>query len=295
MGKSVTYNDSLTFNYHIGKALVENHGQHLDTETLETILKKHPDRLYDDLIRREFDDIYYLEHENAWLDVVVQNITAMKEGFAQSLAWYALFQACLAKRPYNLFHRKNLYMRTARVARSFGNKTTWDQSFHDAFVRHVREINTAVFDNGHQCRAINLDTCDIDPHPYDLVYIDPPYLNARGVGVDYHGFYHFLEGMTDYPNWRDSIDHQSKHRRLKRIPNPWNSPTSIHQAFQQTIERFADCKIVISYRSDGIPSIDELAAMLSRFKSRVTVSSDDQFRYVLSTNKKSKEILLIGT
>ncbi len=42
---------------------------------------------------------------------------------------WALFQSCISKRPYNLFHRKNLYVRTADVKRNFGNKTTWDKPF----------------------------------------------------------------------------------------------------------------------------------------------------------------------
>jgi len=33
---------------------------------------------------------------------------------------------------------------------------------------------------------------------YDLIYLDPPYLNSKGVGVDYSDFYNFLEGLCDY-------------------------------------------------------------------------------------------------
>jgi hypothetical protein len=52
------------------------------------------------------------------------NIGELNNEYKRAIAYSALCQACLAKRPYNLFHRANLYMRTQDVERSFGNKTT---------------------------------------------------------------------------------------------------------------------------------------------------------------------------
>ena len=60
---------------------------------------------------------------------------------AHGLARHALNQACLMKRPFNLFHRKNLYIRTANVERQFGNKTTWETPFPTLFTRLVKEAN----------------------------------------------------------------------------------------------------------------------------------------------------------
>ena len=75
-----------------------------------------------------FRDIYFLDEENRWLDMVVSNIESLsalysnaKLRYKKAIAYNALFQSCLAKRPYNLFHRKNLDMRTRDVERSFGN------------------------------------------------------------------------------------------------------------------------------------------------------------------------------
>ena len=42
----------------------------------------------------------------------------MKNEKKQALAYFALFQSCIIKRPYNLFHRKNLYVRTKEMKRS---------------------------------------------------------------------------------------------------------------------------------------------------------------------------------
>jgi len=34
----------------------------------------------------------------------------------------------------------------------------------------------------------------------DLVYIDTPYISAKGIGVNYFDFYHFLEGIVFMKN-----------------------------------------------------------------------------------------------
>ena len=132
------------------------------------------------------------------------------------------------------------------------------------------------------------------PGNYDLVYIDPPYISQRGVGVDYRSFYHFLAGMTMYADWADFVDYGSKHRRLKVQPNPWSNKHQIYAAFQRLFARFQNSILVVSYRSDGIPTIAELVSLLKRYKSSVQIRSFGEYKYVLSTNKKSTEVLVVG-
>lgn len=176
--KQVTYNDHLVFNWMIGLALIENTYVQLPPASIETVLTAHPNITYPDLIQRSFEGIYFTDEENAWLDRVVYNIDhLLKDTFEQALARFALFQACIIKRPYNLFHRANLYIRQAEVERSFGNKTTWDTPFETHFRAFVEEANNAVFDNGQRNMALNLNAAET-PTGFDLVYLDPPYLNA---------------------------------------------------------------------------------------------------------------------
>ena len=292
-GKLVTYNDLLAFNHHVGTALIENDGQTLGEADVERILSRDPTLEYDDFIERTFREIYFTDGENRWLDVVAQNIPRLGNRHRRALAYHALFQACIAKRPYNLFHRKNLYMRTADVVRGFGNKATWDRSFDDHFRACLAKANAALIDTGRPCRAINLDVMKVPGH-YDLVYIDPPYVSARNVGVDYHGFYHFLEGLTDYKDWPTRIDYASKHRRLKPVANPWTSAQTNVEAFREVFHRFAESILVVSYRSDGCPSPDQLVDLLGEVKSHVHLASLDRYQYVLSKNRRSQEILLIA-
>lgn len=292
-GKSVTCNDLLTSSYLCGLALVENDCERLLEEEATSLTRRRPDIGYDDLIARTFSGIYFTDEENAWLDVVVQNIHALACPYRRAIAWYALFQSAMAKRPYNLFHRRNLYMRLAPVTRTFGNKATWDKPFDAHFHHFVKQANAAVF-SGEPCRSVCGDVLAV-PGEFDLVYLDPPYLNGRGVGVDYRGFYHFLEGLASYGTWEARIDFGSAHRRLMPVPSRWTSRAQIYGAFRDLFNRFRKSVIAVSYRSDGIPSVEELAALLREVKSNVVVHQRaGAYQYVLSTNAASQEVLLIG-
>jgi len=292
-GKRVVYNDHLRFNQLIAKAIIENDQATLPDATVEELFRRQSNATYDDFIARTFSDIYFTAEENQWLDTVCQNIRLLACEYEQAIAYYALFQACMVKRPYNLFHRKNLYMRTASVARGFGNKTTWDTPFETHFKRFVAEANAAVFDSGECCQAICNDALAA-PRGFDLAYIDTPYLNGKGTGVDYFAFYHFLEGLVDYSNWKDRVNHSRKHRPLHGERSAWSDAATTHAAFAQLFERYSDSTLVVSYRSDGVPSEEELIQLLRRHKSSVERFHYGSYKYALSKNRKSKEILLVA-
>ncbi|WKZ14399.1 MAG: DNA adenine methylase [Candidatus Jettenia caeni] len=291
-GKTVTGNDILKFNYYIGVALVENDNVILSSEDVNFLLMRHEGVAYPTFIEETFKDIYYTDEENSWIDMVATNIRLLGDTYKQALAYFALFQACIAKRPFNLFHRKNLYLRLADIKRDFGNKATWDTPFEVHFRRFVEEANSAVFSNGQTNRVLNLDVFDVK-EDFDLVYIDTPYISKKGVGIDYLGFYHFLEGLVNYETWPDMIDYRSKHKRLKIKPSVWADKNKIHAAFDQLFQKFRDSIIVVSYRSDGIPSIEELAEILSKYKRTIHEIQRKDYKYVLNKNE-IEEVLFIG-
>lgn len=290
--KQVTYNDILRFNYYIGKALIENNSTYLTDEDVNKILTKNSDVNYQTIIEDNFADIYFKSNENQWLDIVACNIYQMEDNYKKAIAYFALFQSCIIKRPFNLFHRKNLYIRTADVERNFGNAATWETPFDVCFKKFVKEANNAIFDNGKNNIAINKDVFDIKGN-YDLVYIDTPYISKKGATVNYHDFYHFLEGLVDYPNWINRIDLKSKHKKLKSIKSVWNDKNKITDAFDKLFDKYKDSVIVVSYRADGIPSIEELEQILSKYKKEIVEVIKTSYKYVLS-HKESHEILLIG-
>jgi adenine-specific DNA methylase len=292
-GKRVTYNDALKFNHLFGRALIENSLVRLEPDEIDRVLSRKPGRSHPSFVQDTFHDIYFTDEENEWIDRTFGNIRESRNPYKHALAFFALCQACMVKRPYNLFHRKNLYIRQADVERSFGNKTSWDRPFEHWFRAFAAEANDAVFDNGHENRALNLDAAEL-PGDYDLVYIDPPYTSSRGVSVDYLDFYHFLEGLARYDVWGSLIDFESKHRRLRTQPSDWTDKSRILSAFERVFARYQDSIIVVSYRSDGIPSEPELVGLLRQYKRNVRAARSGKYKYVLSKNGESSEILLIG-
>lgn len=304
MGKSVTYNDNLKFNHIIGKALIENQ----NTFFTETDVKNLFETTLDspDLIRRLFRGIYYLENENAWLDRIGYGILNMNHytgkvlELKKAIAYYALFQACLIKRPFNLFHRNNLNIRTANVKRNFGNKTTWEKDFTETFKGFIQEANSRIFDSQTECRSLNESIFNLEKVDYDLVYLDLPYINNEGTNEtsNYLKCYHFLEGLVNYNDWEKMIDYNSSNLRV--YDHQYDSPftkDNIHESFEKLICKFRKSKIVISYKKGGLPSIDYLVKVMKRYKGTVTTRSL-QYIYALNkqngNKKKNREVLIIG-
>jgi len=289
--KQVVYNDFLHSNYMLGKALIENQTTGLSSLEIIDILDQSQQTVSESFIQDTFPDIFYLPQENAWLDRIVPVLNSIDDEYKQAIAFSAVCQACLIKRPFNLFHRANLNLRLADVPRNFGNKVSWDKPFPDYFQQFATEISSAVFDNGRRNRALCADIFDIKPE-YDLVYIDTPYINQKGMGTDYLDYYHFLEGLLDYAHWSERIDYRYKHLRLRGEKSIWCQPQTIHKAFEKLFFQFRDSILVVSYRAPGIPNEQELFDLLSAFKT-VTVHSLN-YQYALS-KKPSQELLFIGT
>lgn len=59
------------------------------------------------------------------------------------------------------------------------------------------------------------------------------------------------------------------------------------------IKKFLNSKIVISYRNDGIPSVQELCDIVNNYKNKVSVIYSRDYKYALS-NSDVKEVLIIG-
>jgi adenine-specific DNA methylase len=306
MGKQVTFNDYLLCDYWSGVALIENSGTHLTGRDVAFLLSRHKGVCYPTFISDTFRDIYYTEAENKWLDQTLANIAQLDHRYGgevlrlkRSLAYHCLFQSCLMKRPFNLFHRRNLNVRTAEVPRTFGNKTTWETPFPVLFRRFAAEMRRVVFDNGRPNRALNLDALAL-PAGCDLIYVDTPYLRARGGAhdSDYRSLYHFLEGMCHYGQWGEMIDYGTLHRGLLRKQNGWNDRSRVQACYEELVKRHSTSIIVISYRTPGVPSRSELESVVSGYKKTVC-TYELSYRYALNKRNgrpgENIELLIVGT
>jgi adenine-specific DNA-methyltransferase len=306
LGKEVTYNDKLKFNYIMGKALIENQGVRFTNEDVTNLLSSINNNTERNFITQTFEDIYYPDSENRWLDGINTGIINMNHYTGQTLeykkylAYYALFQASLSKRPFNLFHRKNLNLRTNDVERNFGNKTTWEKSFEAHFTTFIEEANNMVFNSNTDCRAINESILEINELDYDLVYIDPPYINKEGTNEtsDYLKCYHFLEGMSNYDTWQSYIALDTVNKRFDKLEeqNDFNRET-IHKVFEEIISKFRGSSIILSYKFGGSPSISYLVTLMKKHKNFVYTRSQ-HYKYALNRQngdaRKNREVLIIG-
>ena len=301
MGKTVTFNDILSSNHQTGVALIENSSVRLEEADIEFLLRENGPK-YPSFIEKTFKEIYYTDSENKWLDMVSFNIKMLSRLYSgrllwrkRALAYHALFQACLCKRPFNLFHRKNLYLRTASTKRSFGNKTTWDTSFSTLFLRFADELSKKVFSNGRRNRTTCKDIMEIQAKDFDLVYLDPPYKRpSEGHPIDYYALYHFLEGIVDYENWASRIDWSTVNKRLLKQKTRWDDH-SVEENLESLFECFKESIIVVSYGHPGNPSISRIEQLLRRFKSDVTVATQEYtYRLNHRNGEGMYEALIIG-
>ena len=293
LGKAVTCNDLLEANRRVAAALVANDDQVLDGEETPALLGRSAGVGYDSFVADTFGGIYYTDAENRQLDLLKGNLAAMPEGPRRELASFAAFQACLVKRPFNLFHRRNLALRTRDVERSFGNKTTWERPFAELLPRFAAEASRAVFAGERPCRARRGDVMELEGE-FDLVYLDPPYVPSRTEGPDYLAYYHFLEGLCDPAGWPARVDRSTRNRRMSAEPSPWSRRARIRELLRSVYRRFPGAILALSYRSDGVPSPDELLADLRAVRGEVAVHDAGTYRYALSTNKRSRELLFVA-
>ena len=293
MGKQVTYNDYLFFNYQAAIALLENKSIKITEEDLEFIFEDHSDILYNKFISNTFKGYFFLDEENVWLDKIVNNIFSLDRIYLleelrikRALAIYALGQACLVKRPFNLFHRKNLSLRTREVERSFGNKTTWEIPFPAAFQRYMEEANLTIFDNGWENKALCTNALEIHQNNYDLVYMDPPYFFPNQKDNDYRKLYHFIDGIARWEEWPDLVDYESINLRFKDDDLSWHSKSTdgLIEIYSQLIERFQDSIIVISHKSGSKVPIGTIKKLLNKKNKQVQMRRK---RYNYALNKKN--------
>lgn len=294
-GKEVYYNDILKFNQIIGTAIIENSKTIVSEDELEKLFSLKT-KEHSDIIQRYYRNIFYLDEENRWLDSFIYKTNLIKDKYKRSIILSALFQACLSKRPFNLFHRANLTIRTNDVKRNFGNKTTWERSFEELISKFVCEYNKAVIDNGKSNKVIGGFDALLCPNGVDLVYIDPPYVsNKRPAGLNYLKYYSFLEGIAHYDSWENLIlDLNTNIPRLKSneaIKN-FSEKSKIKESLDKLIERFQNNIIVMSYLDDGFPTKEEIISIFKKHGKKVTVKSK-KHKYVLS-NKSKNELLFIA-
>jgi adenine-specific DNA-methyltransferase len=297
---------------HLGFRVVSNDYLRFANNTARVFLEATPDRLCAidwtarlgyllneaplterPLVSEGFCGVFFTADENLMVDRFCQNVRN-EAPFPRAVLTYAVGQALMMKRPYNLFHRANLNMRLRQVRRSFGNAATWAKPIADHARRAIDELLDAPFSaasDGHEITNVNV--ADLEAFPRGsaaLVYVDPPYIAANGKAIDYADFYHFLEGLIDYSLF-GAGESARAHRPIFRATTRWMSRELATQELREVAQAWPEATILMSYRDDGIPSAAELCECLSAQRREVRMQHLGDYKYALS-HSRSREILV---
>lgn len=292
-GKNVIYNDILSFNCEIAKALLNSPRNILSSDEAIDILNPRPGFEYNSIIEENFDDIYFSINENRQIDIAIQNIDFLLDS-QKSSAYYILFQSCMIKRPFNIFHRKNLNLRTNFCQAKFGNKKTWDIPFESLFAKFSKELSEFQFIQTPNVIVSNRSALNCNLNA-DLIYIDTPYFN-NNCAITYHSRYHFLEGLMNYHQIPDFINNAKANKEILFGKNPeFEVKSNFINDLKELISLHQNSIIALSYTSPGYPSIETLADVISDFKKKVIVCNLGNHSFALNRNNKDRsEFLLIG-
>ena len=292
--KQVFYNDIFKFNFFIGKKLIEQSANELSYDTAVKLFEKIPGVNYLNHITRYYKDIYFTDEENNQIDIYIQNVLALENENVQCSALYILFQSCLMKRPYNLFHRKNLNMRLNYTTGNFGNKQTWERSFKELFVRFIIELDQVCIENERVNSAHNYSALNC-PLNADLLYIDPPYFKKES-STSYHSKYHFLEGLVNYYDIPNNINFKKNNHEITiNSSKEFEDKTRFINDLRTLVSNHLNSHIVISYRNNGIPSIGEISELLRSFDVLdVSEYNLGKYNYALNkSNNVNEEVLFV--
>lgn len=291
MGKKVTYNDSLLSNTVCAKALLSNKNP---VENKEFIKLLDSVDECEGFITKNFSGIFYTDDENKWLDSAITSLRTLDDK-SRNVFLYCLFQSCLQKRPFNLFHRANLNLRiNPNQQRSFGNLVTWNTSFKQLAHRSFLELDGCIWDSGKTHKVLDAgDVCELK-NGYDLVYLDPPYLNATGNSDNYLRKYHFLEGLVLYDEWLQHIDFKSKCLSFRHNDNikKWHDKNKFQQLLYELINYHKNSVVVLSYLDGSSPSISSILKYFNQTFSQTKIFTKEVSKALSKIRRE--EVLFVG-
>lgn len=288
-GKAVISNDYMAMAAVFAQAMIENKDMQLPLEAARSLLEVN--RPVDHFVETTFQGLYFSDDDNRLIDVLRANIKGLKHRYQRAIAMSALIRACLKKRPRGIFtyvgHRYDDGRKDLQI------------SLRDHFLEAVEIVNGAVFDNGRENKARHGDAMTVPPLENALVYIDPPYYSPYSDN-EYVRRYHFIEGLAR--DWQGvEIQQHTVTKKFKSYPTPFSSRKGAAQAFDLLFKRFRENILLVSYSSNSQPSLDEMVALMAKYKPHVEVvpinykySFGNQAHKVGDNKNDVQEYLFVG-
>jgi DNA adenine methylase len=287
-GKAVTSNDYMSLSATFAKALIENNTVRLSDDDLQFLTHG---RATSRFVRDTFAGLYFSDADNLFVDQVRSRIAELNDETKRALAKAALIRACMKKRARGIF--------TYVGVRYDDGRRDMHITLRQHFKEAVASVNHAVFNNGLQNRALNLNALEVTSDA-DLVYIDPPYYGKLSDN-DYIRRYHFVEGLAR--DWAGvEIQQHTKTRKFKTYGSPFSTHEGARQAFAAIFRRYAESVIVVSYSSNSLPDKETMLALLRQVKRSVEVipvdhrySFGNQGHKIGNANNKVSEYLFVAS
>jgi len=260
-GKRVISNDFLKFNYHIGKAVIENKDIILTQKDIDLLLQKN--KKAGSLVEEVFAEVFFEKDQAQFLDNFRANIDLLNNEYKKSFAFTVMNRALTRKVLLGHFaHLKALeYSRTPeRVKRN----PTIVRHIKDLFLELVNEYNDSVFDNEKNNQVYCEDTISLIKKlkNVDLAYFDPPYC---GCHPDYQAFYHFLETFVEY--WKDKKFINGTKQYFPKKKSGFVQKSEIINSFRKLFESSKHIPYwLISYNSKSYPDKGTIEDLIKQFK-----------------------------
>lgn len=276
-GLTVYANDILKINYYIALSLIENNTKIIEKKDLNHIFNGEP---VEGFMFDNFANQFYFPEECKTLDLIRANILKIRDKYKRALAFTLMRRAMIRKMPYSRFTIKWEKVKELRDEElsyaKYGRRRAYhNQSFQFHFEDNLKEYNDAVFDNGKQNKAYNLDVYEaIKKIDADVIYLDPPY---AGTMNDYFGFYGLLDAYIEG-------------EIVKPFENNFIDKNTIVAQFDNLFSKLGKYRYwMLSYNSRSKPSKEELLNLLSKYSKNVAVHEMPYAYRVTGKEKKQKD------
>ena len=263
LGYKTITNDFLNFNNQIGKALIENKLQKLDTEDLDILFQKSPQKSNFMLMEKVFTDVFFEKEESVFIDNFRANIPLLANSYKQALAFAVINRSLTRKITMGHFGHTQALVYAADPERIKRNRSLI-RPIKDLFLELLPNYNNAVFDNGQENQSFNENIIDLLPklQNIDLVYFDPPYCDSH---ADYQGFYHLLETYTEY--WKNKKFINGIKRYEPQRYSGFDKKSDVIASFEKLFELSNDIPHwLISYNNRSYPDIQTFEKIISKYR-----------------------------
>lgn len=263
MGKKVITNDFLSFNNLIGKALIENNSNKLESSDLDILFSNNDNPSEFNLMEELYTNLFFLAEETSFADSFRSNVHKLCNPYKQALALTIMCRSMTRKVTMGHFAHTQALVYASDPVRVKRNRSLV-RHLKDIFLDLLPEYNAAVFDNLKNNISYNNNILDLLPKldNIDLAYFDPPYCSSH---ADYQSFYHLLETYVEY--WKDKkFVNRTKRYEPKRYSG-FDKNSEIVSNLQLMFERAQHIPIwLVSYNDRSFPDIETIIDLIKPYR-----------------------------